>query len=69
MLRTLNGGDEECPDPYFEYIGGWWSPCLYCGRLAWDHPQADPLQDLRNTIKAAEQNLPYHQFPPTMRNL
>lgn len=55
-----------CPEPRFQYIGGWWSPCTQCGQLAWDHEQADPLQDLRNQIRVTAERLDPADFPPHM---
>lgn len=56
-----------CPDPQFRFLGGWWSPCLTCGRLAWNHEQPDPLADLRNQIHAAQLGLGPEVYPPVMR--
>ena len=65
-----------CPTPNFEWYAdaesnpeqGWWGPCTECGRRAWDHEQADPLQDLRNTIALAQNpGLRREHYPPTMR--
>lgn len=58
-----------CPDPKFQWISRWWSPCVHCGRLAWAHEQADPLQDLKNSIMIAEFSLRDEDYPPTMRTM
>lgn len=60
-----------CTDPQFRYIAvpGWWSPCLTCGELAWSHPRADPLADLRNTMRLARYGGTSEDYPPTMRPL
>ncbi len=63
--------ESVCRYPEFRYI--WerqcWSACINCRKLAWDHPQADPVQDLRNRMVQVRTGLPPDQFPPTMRPL
>lgn len=51
-----------CLAPKFEYNGSWgvWGSCQTCGRVAWDHEQADPLADIRAVITAKH-------TPPAMR--
>jgi len=51
-----------CADPAFEWVAerGWWSACTNCGRLAWDHEQADPLADMRDVLAGSN-------TPPNMR--
>ncbi len=56
-----------CTDPRFRWLGVWWSPCLTCGALAWTHPQADPLADIRNTIERALSGESAEKHPPVMR--
>lgn len=60
---------EPCRDPRFTWLGPYWSPCQSCGRLAWDHEQADPLQDVRNYLEQISRGLDGSHFPPTMREL
>lgn len=57
-----------CQRPDFVWIGGWWSPCTACGRLAWDHEQADPLADVHNHIEAARTGRGPQTCPPVMRS-
>jgi 5-methylcytosine-specific restriction endonuclease McrA len=56
-----------CEAPEFVWQGQWWSACVRCHRLAWDHEQADPLEDTRNFIRAIGEGLPLGSFPPVMR--
>lgn len=56
-----------CPVPEFVWLGIFWSPCIRCDRLAWDHEQADPLADLRNHLYQHYHGLPPGSFAPTMR--
>jgi hypothetical protein len=57
-----------CPDPRFEWLGEAWSPCVECGRLAWDHEQADPTADIRTVMREAADAKPW-QHPPVMRKV
>jgi hypothetical protein len=57
----------NCDNPEFEWIGIWWSPCLKCGKLAWDHEQSDPLQDIFNFKEMHKYNIHPSQFPPVMK--
>jgi len=45
--------DLPCPTPTSSWIAtaGVWSACTSCGRLAWDHEQADPLADIRAVVQ------------------
>jgi len=55
-----------CPDPAFQWLGIFWSPCLVCGRLAWAHEQADPLRDIGNYKWGLLNGVTMDRFPPTM---
>jgi len=60
-----------CPRPEFPFDSTrqCWLHCVRCGRLAWDHEQADPLADLRAYVRQIQQHgnpIPAEQ-PPTMR--
>jgi hypothetical protein len=54
--------------PRFEFIEdrGYWSECRTCGRLAWDHEQADPLADIRNHLRVWVDGDSTRDYPPTM---
>lgn len=56
-----------CAQPHFPFdaMRGWYLACTACGRLAWDHEQADPLADIRNTVREMHDGLP--TSPPVMR--
>lgn len=58
-----------CMHPRFEFLEepGVWSQCLACGRLAWDHEQADPLADIRNYMQMRFDDGTSRDYPPTMR--
>ncbi len=58
----------RCPTPDFVYSRelGVWSHCVRCHRLAWDHPQADPVQDVRNYHRIQRDRLDPADFPPVM---
>ncbi len=58
-----------CPVPEFRFnhLAKWWEACVHCGRLAWDHEQADPLQDIRNQAKMLSEGGYPWQYPPVMR--
>ncbi len=60
--------DLTCTQPHFEWLGGGWSACTACGRLAWDHEQADPLQDIRNMLRERPGDDPT-KYPPAMREV
>lgn len=42
-----------CPAPEFVWARHRraWTACLKCGRLAWDHEQADPLADIQACLR------------------
>jgi hypothetical protein len=48
-----------CPEPEFGRRGQTWTACQQCGRLAWDHEQSDPLEDIRNVMRRLDK-------PPAM---
>lgn len=56
---------DTCLAPEFVWVAerGVWTACVECGRLAWDHEQADPLADLQ----AAMAGRAGADSPPTMR--
>lgn len=56
-----------CPEPEFVFDEqrNWWSPCIACGRIAWDHEQADPVADMQGAISAGFTR-PWER-PPVMR--
>lgn len=49
----------ECNNPHFEWNAKkhYYGPCTSCGNLAWDHPQADPVADIKNTMRWISDNL------------
>lgn len=53
-----------CSEPAFNWLEECevWSACINCGRLAWDHEQADPVADIKDFI-AGRTN------PPNMRTI
>jgi hypothetical protein len=59
-----------CPAPQFEIqSNGTWSACIGCGRLAWDHEQSDPAQDIRNFIAAIRDGRDPSLGSPVMRGM
>ena len=60
---------ETCPEPTFRYHreSGWWGPCGSCGELARSHAQADPLGDIKNSMRIAAEHLDPADFPPVVR--
>jgi hypothetical protein len=63
--------DFPCTDPDFRWVDecGWWSPCASCGRVAWEHEQADPLADLRNQYTMYLNHGHPRDYPPAMRSM
>lgn len=59
---------KSCGDPRFEYDPetGLWSYCEICGRGAWSHLQANPVQDILNLKQIIIDRLSTAAFPPTM---
>lgn len=43
-----------CEHPNFVYDAehGWWGKCTECFRTAWNHEQAQPMEDIRRYIQA-----------------
>lgn len=61
-----------CSDPQFTWmpVRECWSACTTCGRLAWSHAQADPLQDMRNYaayLRGKYEGRPVERQLPAMR--
>ncbi len=63
--------EPTCPDPHFTFDETLqvWGSCETCGRLAWYHEQADPLQDMRNSIIMYRDGRHPREFPPAMKPL
>lgn len=61
--------EPTCPNPEFRWntVLLHWEACLRCARPAWEHEQADILQDVRNFAKQVCEGLPPGSFPPAMK--
>ncbi len=52
----------------FQHDRGVWGVCTGCGTYAWDHPQSDPIADIRNQMREIRDRLPAGSFPPAMKD-
>jgi hypothetical protein len=61
----------KCPNPEFPYdeLRGCYLACTKCKRLAWDHEQASPVQDIRNEIKWVRQGEKGRPPAPAMKEM
>lgn len=59
----------DCAYPDFTWIPaeGCWSACHHCGRLAWEHEQADPLADMYATAHMWTTGTHPSYYPPAMK--
>ncbi len=49
--RPITAAILRCRTPLFEWEGCWWGACTKCGRLAWDHEQANVGADINRLAR------------------